>query len=168
MDIDNKEKDTSKNFHWDKISHVLEILKAAFPYLDGDMQHSAEIVVKTGELMEAVHRYRNRNTLTAYHFKKNVVDIEGLLTSIRSVCYDQEREFVDMILNIIRAKNIYDTYTAFASTMADQSESTENSGNESENRNNPDMMEILSSLLTPEQKSTFDDLNMMFNTMQQP
>ncbi|MFU0826781.1 MAG: NR LBD domain-containing protein [Lachnoclostridium sp.] len=167
MDIDYNEKDTARKFDWDKFSHAIEILKAAFPHLDSDTQQSAEIIVKTGELMEAVHRYRQRNRITAYHFKRNNVDIEALLTSIRSVCYDQEREFVDTILNIIKAKNLYDTYTAYASAMANQSDNTENSGEESGSNNRPDMMEILSSLLTPEQKSTFDDLNTMFNVVQQ-
>lgn len=167
MDIDNNEKATSQNSNRGTFSHVLEIVKAAFPHLDSDTQQSADLIVKTGELMEAFQNFKQRGTVTTFNIRTQNIDIEALLMSIRNVCYDQERELVDTFLNLIKAKNLYDTYSAFASVMATQTENTENSdGEPGSSGGGPDMMEILGALLTPEQKSTFDDINMMFNAMQ--
>lgn len=167
MDIDNNEKDTSQNSNRGTFSHMLEIVKAAFPHLDSDTQQSAALIVKTGELMEAFQNLKQRGTVTTFSIRTQNIDIEALLMSIRNVCYDQERELVDTFLNLIKAKNLYETYSAFASVMATQTENTENSdGEPGSSGGGPDMMEILGALLTPEQKSTFDDINMMFSAMQ--
>lgn len=168
MDIDNNEKDTSQNSNRGKFSHVLEIVKAAFPHLDSDTQQSADLILKAGELMETFQNFKQKDTVTTFNIRTQNIDIEALLMSIRNVCYDQERQLVDTFLNLIKAKNLYDTYSAFASVMATQTENTENSKGEpgGGNSSGPDMMEILGALLTPEQKSTFEDINMMFNAMQ--
>ena len=169
MDINNNEKDSTQTPNRGKFSHVLQIIKAAFPHLDSDTQQSAELIVKTGELMEVFENLNQRGTVTAFSFKNQNIDIEALLTSIRNVCYDQERELVDTFLNLIKAKNLYDTYTAFASVMATQTENAENPDGETgsgSSGGSPDMMEILGALLTPEQKSTFENINMMFSAMQ--
>ncbi len=167
MDIDNNEKDTSQNSKRGKFSHMLEIVKAAFPHLDSDTQQSADLIVKTGELMEAFQNLNQRGTVTTFNIRTQNIDIEALLTSIRNVCNDKERELVDTFLNLIKAKNLYETYTSFASVMAAQTENTENSdGEPGSSGGGPDMMEILGALLTPEQKSTFEDINMMFSAMQ--
>lgn len=165
MDI-NSEKDSAQNSNCGKFSHLLQIVKAAFPHLDSGTQQSAELIVKTGELMEAFENLNQRGTVTAFSIKNQNIDIEALLTSIRNVCYDRERELVDTFLNLIKAKNLYDTYTAFASVMATQTENTETSDGETNSGGSPDMMEILGALLTPEQKSTFENINMMFSAMQ--
>ncbi len=166
MDIDHNSKDSASKFDRDKFNHIIEIIKTAFPYLDSDSQQSVDLFIKTGELVDALHSYRQRNSVTTFSLKKQDIDIETLLTNVRDVCYDQEKELIDIVLNIIKAKNLYDTYSAFASTMASQSENADNPDGTPTGNGNPDMMEILGSLLTPEQKSTFDDINTMFNTMQ--
>lgn len=165
MDTDDSVKDSIPKSNRNRFSHVLEIIKAAFPYLDSDTQQSADLIVKTGELMEAFQSIRQKDSVTTFSIRKQNIDIEALLTNVRNVCYDQEKELIDMVLNIIKAKDLYDTYTAFASTMASQSGDTENPDGES-GGGSPDMMEILGALLTPEQKSTFDNINMMFSVMQ--
>lgn len=169
---------TNKTTSSNKLSHTLDIVKAAFPYLDSDSQQSMNLIIKMGELWDSFQSLRQNNTVTTFSIRKQSIDVEALLTSIREVCYDKERELVDMILNMIKAKNLYSTYVTLAQTMASQTENTDNpydqdnpgNSNTSEGLfgmgGNTNMMEILSSLLTPEQKSTFDNINLMFNTMQ--
>ncbi len=166
MDNDDSIKNSASNTaSRNQLNHIMEIIKAAFPYLDSDSQQSVDLLIKTGELMDAFQSLKTRGSVTAFSLRKESIDVEALLTGIRNVCYDRERELIDTVLNIFKAKSLYETYSAFAS-MASQSVNTENSDGTSDGGGSPDMMEILEAMLTPEQKSTFDNLNMMFNAMQ--
>ncbi len=170
MDNDDNLKNSIPKSNHNILNHIIDIARAAFPYLDSDSQQSVDLILKTGELMNAFQSYKQQDTVTTFSIRKQNIDIEALLSNVRNVCYDQERELVDMVLNFMRAKTMFDTYSAFASTMAFQSENTENSDGTSDRTSDgmgsPDMMEILGSLLTPEQKSTFENINMMFSVMQ--
>lgn len=190
--------DTNDRFHnasttsssSNDLSHTLDIIKAAFPYLDSQTQQSLDLVIKTGELFETFHALKQEDNVTALSVRKQSVDIEALLNGIRSVCNQKEKDLIDMILNFFKAKNLYNTYATLASVMASQTENTDNcestdnpdsmnqSDNNSSNSNNnnfasmfgmsgnPNMKEVLETFLTPEQKSTFDNINMMFSVMQ--
>lgn len=166
------------------ISHVVDILKAAFPYLDSDSQQSVDLFVKTGELISTVTELNNHDhPVASLSVRRQSIDLEALLTSVRTVCYPREREFIDVILNMFKAKNLYQTYATLSQVMASQSQGAENfegfengSGTDSTDSSsnlgnmfgmngNPAMMEMLSSMLTPEQKSTFDNLSMILNSM---
>lgn len=158
------------------LSHAMDIIKAAFPHLDSGTQQSVDLLIKAGELMDSLTVLKDPNRVSSLSLSKPNIDIESLLTSIRSVCYDKERELIDMVLNFIRAKNLFDTYSILSQTMA--SGSTDSTTNQSgsnmfaslmgglNGENNPNIAELLESMLTPEQKSTFDNLSMMLNFMQ--
>jgi hypothetical protein len=169
MDIDETLKDSAPKQNI--FSHILDIVKAAFPYLDSDTQQSAQLIVKTGELMEVYNSVSHKDSVTTFSMRTQNIDIEALLTNVRNVCTDKERELIDTILNFIKAKNLYETYTAFAS-MASQSVNTDNPDGSTDSSGSgggsPDMMDILGAFLTPEQKSTFENINMMFNMSQEP
>ena len=162
------------------ISHVVDILKAAFPYLDSDSQQSVDLFVKTGELITTVTELNHSHPVASLSVRKQSIDLEALLTSVREVCYPREREFIDTILNIFKAKNLYQTYVTLSQVMASQSQETENFegsengsgtdyssnlGNMFGMNGNPAMMDMLASMLTPEQKDTFDNLSMILNSM---
>jgi len=156
------------------LSHAIDIIKAAFPHLDTNTQQSVDLLIKTGELMDSFNTARDPNRVTSLSLSKPNIDIEALLTSIRSVCYERERELIDMILNFLRARNLFNTYSVLSQAMAPGSgDSTKQSSSNMFNgfmgdfntSNNPNMQELLESMLTPEQKSTFDNLSMMFNMM---
>lgn len=157
------------------LSHALDIIKAAFPHLDTNTQQSVDLLIKTGELMDSFTASRDPNRVTSLSLSKPNIDIEALLTSIRSVCYDKERELIDMVLNFLRAKNMFNTYSMLSQAMASGSGDATNQNNSNMFTNgfmgdfntasNPNMQELLESMLTPEQKSTFDNLSMMFNLM---
>lgn len=171
-DINNNSADKADNNN--TIKHIIDIIKAAFPHLDSESQQSMDLLIKTGELMDSVNAVSKQPTVTAFSIKKKPnIDIETLLTSIRDVCYEKERELIDTILNFIRTKNMYETYMTLSSTLASQ---TGNTGEDSRGNfdpsglfngmDNPNMMELLEGMLTPEQKSTFENLSMMFQMMQ--
>lgn len=164
------------------LSHAIDIIKAAFPHLDIGTQQSAEILIKTGELMDSITASKDPDRVTSLSLGKPNIDIEALLTSIRSVCYEKERELIDMVLNFFKAKNLFDTYSMLSQAMASGSNDSNESANQNgsnmftngfmgglmgglNGENNPNMQELLESMLTPEQKSTFDNLSMMFNLM---
>ncbi len=158
------------------LKHMLDIMKAAFPHLDNETQESASLIIQTTELMDTLQSVRNKDRVSAFSFQRQNIDIVALLNSIRKVCYARERQIIDSILNFMNMKNMFETYSALSSMMG-QSEptdnSTENNTNSTESNNgfgsglNPNMMELLSTMLSPEQKSTFDNLSMMFNMMQE-
>lgn len=150
----------------DSINHMVELIKAAFPYLDSDLQQSAHLIIKTDELMQTLHEVSNSKAVTAFSIRNTSMDFEALLRGVRDVCYPKEREIVDMILNFFQAKKLYETYVTVTQAMASQPDSSENLGSMFGMNSNVNMSEMLEALLTPEQKSTFDNLNMMFSMMQ--
>ncbi len=159
------------------LKHMLDIMKAAFPHLDNETQESASLIIQTTELMDTLQSVRSKDRVSAFSFQRQNIDIVALLNSIRTVCYARERQIIDSILNFMNMKNMFETYSALSSMMASQAETTENNTenntNNTESNNgfgsglNPNMMELLSTMLSPEQKSTFDNLSMMFNMMQE-
>jgi len=163
--IDADSKSSSNN----DLNHTLDIIKAAFPYLDSQSQQSMDLVIKAGELFETFNAFNQEGTLTALSVRKQSIDFEALLNGIRNVCNEQEQKIIDMLLNFFTAKNLFNTYSTLASTMSSQ---TENKGNAGDlgglfgMDGNTNMMDLLQSFLTPDQKSTFDNLNMMFSVMQ--
>ena len=72
------------------ISHVVDILKAAFPYLDSDSQQSVDLFVKTGELITTVTELNHSHPVASLSVRKQSIDLEALLTSVREVCYPRE------------------------------------------------------------------------------
>ncbi|WP_313134882.1 hypothetical protein [Anaerocolumna sp.] len=177
--VDQEEESSGKS----QIVHVMDILKAAFPYLDSDSQQSVDVFVKTGELITTVKELSQNHSVASLSVRKQSIDLEALLTNVREVCYPREREIIDVILNIFKAKNLYETYTTLSQVMASQSQGAEGfEGSEFDSDGDPSgnlggmagmkmdssMMEMLTSMLSPEQKSTFENLSMMFNTMPAP
>lgn len=151
------------------ISHIITIVKTAFPYLDSQSQQSMDLFLKTGELLETFHSLNQEGSVTALSIRKESIDLEALLTAIRDVCYKREQEFIDIILNFYKAKNLFSTYSTLASAMSSQGNNTDNADNLGSMfgmDGNSNMMDMLQGFLTPEQKSTFENINMMFNFTQ--
>jgi|GEM_PF-2013569 len=128
--------DSQENLHHEESNsfiHALEVAKAALPYLGGELQPIATLFIKAGELMESIALFQKRGPISTYSIKKPM-DLEGLLTNIRSVCYQKEREIVDMILNFLKMKNIFETYQTITQMT---------SGSNMFDMNSPDMMQNL-------------------------
>lgn len=137
MNSDDRYEDIKNSSNNTSISHIMDLIKAAVPYLDDNLKQSLDLVIKVGDLIETMGTAKqNKTGLSILSLDINSIDIEGLLTSVRKVCYDKEREIVDMILNFIKAKNLYQTYTTLTQVMASQT-SDSNDPNNSSDTNNP-------------------------------
>lgn len=153
------------------LKHMVDIMKAALPHLNGQTQESASLIIKTSELMDSLRTVGSNEHVSALGFDLQNIDLEALLNSIRNVCYASERKIIDNILNLLRMKNMFETYSALSSMMAAQPDTGESPESNKDDPGgngtgfNQNMMEILSTMLTPEQKSTFDNISMMFNMM---
>lgn len=111
-------------------NHTSLLLATALPFLQPPYQHPVELIIKFLELSDTMKAYQNyhadnNNPLSALfreliHPKSEAglsglinilfTDIEGLLCSLSRVCTGKEQDMVNLFLNLIRAKNIYETY----------------------------------------------------------
>lgn len=133
MNSDERHEDINNSSINTSISHTMELIKAAVPYLDNDSKQSLDFFIKVGDLIETMGTAKSKPGLSALNLDISSIDLEGLLNSVRNVCYEKEREIVDMILNFIKAKNMYQTYTTLTQAMASQT----GDSNDSSDTNNP-------------------------------
>jgi hypothetical protein len=99
------------------ILHTAEIMKAALPYIDSRTRIMAEFFIKLIELMGSLSILTNPTSLAACGYQNEKINVEGLLTSIRPLCSNKERDMVDKILGIFNAKRMFEMYNNFMSTM---------------------------------------------------
>lgn len=145
------------------VRHTMAILKAALPYVDVHSMRSMQAMVKVTELMDTINSQAFE--LTTLNLDEGKGDLEGMLNSVKEFCSERERGLIDMILNFINAKNLYNTFKA----MSILGNNNNAEGNPFAGAfgfdNNTNMMDILSAMLTPEQQSSFETLNMILSTM---
>lgn len=190
-------------------NHTALLLSAALPYLQPTYRHPVELAMKFLEFTETLKLYQEfhmtkgslfysppqdtpKETKEAGLFgliNTFILDIEGLLNSLSSVCTGDEKEIIGMFLNIIHVKNFYETYSdllkmpmmfspdANRSPMRDAPSETnkeETDTNFSE-ENSPQEQNLnplpnipffpsdLTSMLNEEQKETLDLLKSLFS-----
>ena len=111
-------------------SHTALLLATALPFLQPSYRHPVELVTKFLEFSETIKLYQEFHSGSGNPFSglskelssspnegglfglinTFIQDLEGLLCSLSSVCTGNEKEIITMFLNIIRAKNFYETY----------------------------------------------------------
>lgn len=144
-------------------SHMFQILKAAVPYLDHKSKKSVGIIIKTNELADSLHKLNTREELSTCELGEDKTDIEGMLESIRPHCNEKETELVDLVLNFIKARNLYTTYQTLAAANTEKSkEQTDNSSSFFGINN---MQDFIMSMLTPEQQSNFQNMSAVMSAM---
>jgi hypothetical protein len=97
--------------------HTAEIMKAALPFIDSKSRVTADLFTKILDLMGTMKSMTGKVNMAAYGNESETLDMEGLLSGIRPLCNNKEREFVDKILNIFNAKRMFEMYNNFMSTM---------------------------------------------------
>lgn len=181
-------------------SHTALLLATALPFLQPAYRHPIELAGKFLEFSETIRLYQEFHTGNTSSLPKLlqetiqigkesnllgiinsiVLDTEGLLCSLSKVCSGKEKEIVTMLLNLIRAKSIYENYgdilDSFMSsdTSEDTREPQEPSSREpaapDESFSMPNMADMasllsggdLSSMLNKEQTDT---LNLLKNLL---
>jgi len=148
-------------------SHTALLLAAALPYLQPAYRQPAELALKFLELSETMKNYREISSSAAplqspLHkdtsstagetgifemISRFVVDPEGLLNSLSTVCTGKEKEIISLLLNLMRAKNFYENYGDILSSFL----SADGFGNPFSSQPSP----------TPEPQDTNDFASMM-------
>ncbi|KSV59859.1 hypothetical protein [Acetivibrio ethanolgignens] len=129
--------------------HNIEMIKAALPYMNSRAQKSFEILVKTDELRNTIQNLDSKE-LSACDVKPNSIDMETFLLQMRSLSNKRESEMIDSMLHFIKMQKLLTAYRSFMN-------------NKPENADN--LMEFFLSQMAPEQKANFENINMMFNAM---
>lgn len=100
----------------DSLLHTAELLKTALPYVDVRTKLTLDLLVKLYELIICFRNFRT-NDIAACGFENKKVDAEALLNEIKPKCNQQERAFVDKILNIFQAKRMFEMYNSYMEVM---------------------------------------------------
>lgn len=151
------------------IAHMVELLDAALPYVNGNAKHSMELIRKAGDLITCLSSSSQSSDLSACDLDTahQTINMEGLLENLQKVGNPQEKDFIHMILNFIKARNLYTSYQTFQQThpvSEDRLSAASCNGHSiPNNRNNINMiLEFLLSQLTPEQQKNFEMIQTLF------
>lgn len=129
-------------------SHTAHLLAAALPFIQPSFRHPIELMTKFLEFSETLKLFQEfhlqgNNPLSSLFQEASqarrengffglintfITDLEGLLASLSQVCTGDEQEIISMFLNIIRAKNFYDTYGDLIKMSGLFSQNPESSG----------------------------------------
>lgn len=147
------------------IKHTLNLMNAALPFVDTKTKISMEVAIRTGELMESIQNTQNVNELSACDMQEENVDMESLLLGIQSACNSSEKEFVNILLNFMKAQNLYHTYQTCKETQPPpkSNDFVNNTGFKSNNMT--PVMDLLLAQLNPEQKDKIDTFQVMLQAM---
>jgi hypothetical protein len=140
-------------------NHNMELIKAALPYVSHPARKSMQLLIKTNELVETLNGTDDSDEVAACDLENDAVDIEAMLLNMRELCTGKELETVDMMLNFIKAQRLFNTYRSYTAKEQNAEDGSQNPGNA------PNLMEFILSQLTPEQKSNFETMSMMLNTI---
>lgn len=179
-------------------NHTALLLSTALPYLQPAYRAPVELAMKFLEFTETLHTINMFSLFSKDISKDNkesglfglintfILDIEGLLNSLSTVCTGDEKEIIGMFLNIIRIKNFYETYndlikvpmmfspdlnhTPTSEPTSNefqeptlQTSEEQNSPNEEIFSNIPFFPSDLTSMLNDEQKETLNLLKTLFS-----
>lgn len=148
----------------DSTEYLLNIIRAAIPYVNSRTRNNMEVAIKTGELAETFQSVQHSPELEACDLGEDTMDMEGLLLSVQNVCVGRDRDMVNTVLNFYKTRNLYHSYQEFRKeTLNPELQAASVSGSGNSNNPNNTMLNFLMSQLTPEQKSTFDAMNMLLN-----
>ena len=181
-------------------SHTALLLATALPFLQPAYRHPVELITKFLEFSETIKLFQEfhlqgGNSLTGMFHEATkigkeggifglintfILDLEGLLHGLTGVCTGDEKEIIHMFLNIIRAKNFYETYgdllnmgSLFGGDAPDLSkvfhsgqppEQEPSDAQKTSSAENSPFSGDLSSMLNEEQKETLDLLKSLFST----
>lgn len=174
-------------------NHTALLLSTALPYLQPAYRQPVELAMKFLEFTETLYMTKGNLFSSFQEIPRDtketglfglintfILDIEGLLNSLSSVCTGDEKEIISMFLNIVRIKNFYETYSDLTKmpmmfspdfNSTSMSEPTSNELKESNLQtqeeatipNIPFFPSDLTSMLNEEQKETLDLLKTLFS-----
>lgn len=129
----------------------LQMLKAAIPYISANSQQFLSLYVKSLELSNTIKLLNRKETQSVgicsiSESKKNTTE---MLNAIKKYCSESEREMLDLFMNFFSAFRMYHSYRELFP---------------GENTDNSNPMDMLKTMLSPEQKSMFDTYSSILNS----
>lgn len=128
----------------------VNMLKAAMPYTAPRLRKPMQILIQAQEL--ALYMQKDEEEEIKACNLDTVGDVEGMMESVREYCNEPEKETVNMVLNFIRAQNLYRSYRNYMSTYKNNSENG--------------MFDFLMSQLSSEQQDMVNQMSHMSNAGQ--
>jgi hypothetical protein len=140
-------------------THNMKLIKTALPYIQVSEQRFFSIYLKFSEFINTIQFFsKNETSLTACeqsdYSQGNLLE---MVTALKNVCNDTERETLDMLLNFLQAMQLYKTYSEFYKTSGDFKPDEDTSGAlQFQN------MDMLKAFLSPEQQTMFETYKSLF------
>ena len=147
----------------DATRHSLDILKAAIPYINRRTQRTMNVAIMATELATTLKDSRSTSELSACDVEPFEFNMEGMLVSIKEVCSKPEREMIDFALNFMKTKKLLDAYNIISKGSGAMNNPYPGFPNLNAGKNNN--MDLLKSMLTPEQASTFETMSALMSAM---
>lgn len=150
----------------DSSGHMLEVLRAAMPYIDSHSQNTMETLLKATDLIHSTKNLSSPSAeLSAASLNSKSMDLEGLLSSVRTVGSGQERDMIDKMLNYFKARKLYQTYMMFNQNKDTLKAASLGNQNNSGFGMNANFMEAMKSILPPDQAANLDTMSTLVNAM---
>ncbi|MFA9462721.1 MAG: hypothetical protein ACERKN_00355 [Velocimicrobium sp.] len=138
--------------------HNLDLLKVSLPFMNPRIQKSVEVLSKADEFINMMQSPIKSSDLSTMSLSSNQPDLEELLQQLKAVSSKHEQEMIDNMSNAIKMQKMFANYRAF---MGTKQATASNSSASSQDT----MMEFFLSQLTPEQRSNFENINVVLNAM---
>lgn len=166
--MDEKPKQPAYDFDSRTTNNHIQILKTAIPYMEPEKQKYIAIYIKFLELSYTISFFQGLQTPPPYGacsaetFDEKKPDLLSLLEEIKHFCTKEEQKFIDMMLNMLSAFQMFNTYQTMMQAMAPPE-----GGDDGNGSGGMDPFAMLKGMLTPEQQSMFDmfqDMNLDLGT----
>lgn len=146
----------------------LQIIKAILPFIDINQQRILAVYIKFLEFSNTLNYFNNGRhdvgICNTVHDKKSPLE---MLNCIKEYCNKSQRESLEMIINYFNIMEMFQTYkdmmgnSDIFSFHNDNEEPNENYNANSDYHFNP--MDMMKTMLTPEQQSMFETYSALFN-----
>ncbi len=144
--------------------HNLDLLKVALPYMNPRIQKSVEVLTKADEFVSTMQSPGPSSELSTMSISSNPPDLEEILLQLKPVSNKKEQDLIDNMSNVLKMQKMLQSYRSF--TRAAQASGSDNTSGSSNSVFSQDMMtQFLLSQLSPEQKSNFENINVVLNSM---
>lgn len=120
----------------------MAMLRAALPYTSGPRHHALEMLLQVDTLYHIASHPPEESDLESCSMESHP---EEMLMQIQEYCTPREADFIQMLLNFRKARQLFQNYRDFTSSHSD----AENTSN---------MMDFLFSQLPPEQRQLFEQM----------
>lgn len=134
--------------------HHLQMMKAALPYMEIAQQRTLSMFIKWNELMRTMEFFRENGDgmMSVCSLDESHVSPTDMLTAVKPYANEREQELIDVMTRLIQARG------------------NRRSGNDPESGGGPGgplTVDQLMAIMPPEQRSKFETIQLMMQTLGQ-